>query len=397
MNTRNRFWIIRILALIGLALSIELAVVYHNANYDKTALYSFCSINDFIDCDGVAKTYLSQFLGIPLAWWGIFLYVFILFLTFVHKFNWKGLLAPLSAFKTPLKYISVLGLFSFMISMYLAGVSFFQIKKICILCFATYFIDLFISLVATNFKNGGYIDSFKASFKDFFEGVKNFKVAFILCLAAAVGFLTYSATTFDLVPHLKFNKSVRKYQVMKRNAYRIKGNTLGSSRAKVQVVVITDFVCPMCRINNIMIHRAVKEYRNISVKHYNYPLDKTCNKKLQMQMHPGACMMSATAIAAKRQGHYWDMASELYDKKPKTVKEIMQIADSLGLNQKRLWFDMNSELTQKTLEADLKYCDSIGVNATPVTIINGEKIVGIKSYEDLVDTLIRHGAVKRGK
>ena len=105
MNTRNRFWIIRILALIGLALSIELAVVYHNANYDKTALYSFCSINDFIDCDGVAKTYLSQFLGIPLAWWGIFLYVFILFLTFVHKFNWKGLLAPLSAFKTPLKYI----------------------------------------------------------------------------------------------------------------------------------------------------------------------------------------------------------------------------------------------------------------------------------------------------
>ena len=114
-------------------------------------------------------------------------------------------------------------------------------------------------------------------------------------------------------------------------------------------------------------------------------------------MHPGACMMSATAIAAKRQGHYWDMASELYDKKPKTVKEIMQIADSLGLNQKRLWFDMNSELTQKTLEADLKYCDSIGINATPVTIINGEKIVGIKSYEDLVDTLIRHGAVKRGK
>lgn len=397
MNTRNRFWIVRILALIGLALSIELAVVYYNANYDKTALYSFCSINDFIDCDGVARTYLSQCLGIPLAWWGIFLYLFILFLTFVHKFNWKGLLAPLSAFKTPLKYISVLGLFSFLISMYLAGVSFFQIKKLCILCFATYFIDLFISLVATNFKNGGYIDSFKASFKDFLEGVKNFKVAFILCLVAAVGFLTYSATTFDLVPHLKFNKSVRKYQVMKRNEYRIKGNILGSPKAKVEVTVITDFVCPMCRINNIMIHRAVKEYRNISVKHYNYPLDKACNKKLQMQMHPGACMMSTTAIAAKRQGHYWDMASELYDKKPKTVKEIMEIAKSLGLNEKRLWFDMNSQETLEALEADLEYCDSIGVNATPVTIINGEKIVGIKSYETLTDILIRHGAVKRGK
>ena len=58
---------IRVLALIGFALTVKLAMIYYSANYDQYALSSFCSINDFIDCDGVAKTTTSQFLGIPLA------------------------------------------------------------------------------------------------------------------------------------------------------------------------------------------------------------------------------------------------------------------------------------------------------------------------------------------
>ena len=35
--------------------------------------------------DGIAKTTESQFSGIPLAYWGMFLYLFITFLLFVDK------------------------------------------------------------------------------------------------------------------------------------------------------------------------------------------------------------------------------------------------------------------------------------------------------------------------
>ena len=121
MNITKRMWLIRIIALIGLGLSIELAIIYFRANFDESALYSFCSINSYIDCDGVAKSSYSQFAGIPLAWWGIFFYLFVLFMSFVDKINSK-IKTPLIVFKNPIKYISVLGLISFCISMTLASV-----------------------------------------------------------------------------------------------------------------------------------------------------------------------------------------------------------------------------------------------------------------------------------
>ena len=52
MNIDKRKLTIQILSIIGFALTIKLAMIYYVANYEKYALSSFCSINDFIDCDG---------------------------------------------------------------------------------------------------------------------------------------------------------------------------------------------------------------------------------------------------------------------------------------------------------------------------------------------------------
>ena len=71
-----------ILAVLGLFLSLELCKIYYDANFNQYALGSFCSVNDLIDCDGVAKTTYSQFLGVPLCLWGVLLYLFILLLFF---------------------------------------------------------------------------------------------------------------------------------------------------------------------------------------------------------------------------------------------------------------------------------------------------------------------------
>ncbi len=76
---------IALLAIIGIITTVKLAVIYYNANFNPYALSSFCSVNEFIDCDGIAKTTESQFFGVPLAYWGMFLYFFILLMLFVDK------------------------------------------------------------------------------------------------------------------------------------------------------------------------------------------------------------------------------------------------------------------------------------------------------------------------
>ena len=69
---------IGIIAAIGFITTIKLAIIYYNANFNPYALSSFCSVNDFIDCDGIARTTEAQFLGIPLAYWEC---------SFIHLFS----------------------------------------------------------------------------------------------------------------------------------------------------------------------------------------------------------------------------------------------------------------------------------------------------------------------
>lgn len=386
---------IQMLALIGLALTIKLAFIYYSANYDKYALSSFCSVNDFIDCDGAAKTNTAQFLGIPLAYWGMFFYLTVLFLTFVDKLKEIKFLRFLEVFKNPISYIAVLGVVAFVVSMILAGISLFGIHKLCILCVVTYLIDLIIALIATNgmFKN--IILAFKTTIIDFVNGAKKYFKTFIILMLISTAFLTYSGVSLNFVPHIKQRKDIMKYRKIKVNPYRVKGNILGNENADVIIELYSDYVCPLCYINNIMLHQAAKEFKNIKVIHHNYPLDKECNTYVSINIHPKACYMSKVAIAAREQGNYWGMASLLYEKQPKKDEDVMNLVDELGIDSKKFFADMYSSSVEKEILKEIDYAEELEIDATPTMIINGETYVGVKPYYDLKEILVKHGAKRK--
>lgn len=395
MKFDKQFVWIRVLAVIGLALSVKLAMIYYSANYDEYALSSFCSINDFVDCDGVARTNSSQFLGIPLAYWGIFFYMTVLFLTFAEKLKNIKFLGFLEVFKEPKAYVTFLGTLAFLFSMGLAGISIFKIHKICILCVVTYFIDFIIALIASNgmFKN--IVKAFKTTFFDFIDGAKKYTKTFIVLLILATSLLAYSGITLNFVPHIKHRKSLLKYRKIKYNPYRVKGNILGEENATVVVEVYSDYVCPLCYINNIMLHQAVSELKNIKIVHYNYPFDTTCNDGINYTMHPNACFMSKVAIASKEQGNYWEMNSLLYENKPQNLENAIELAKTVNFDINKFVKDVNSAKTAQILSNEINEGNKKVIDATPTMIINGEKVVGVKPYCKLKEILIKHGAEKK--
>lgn len=392
MNIDKKKLIIQILALVGLGLTIDLAYIYYTANYDKYALSSFCSINEFVDCDGAAKSVYSQFLGIPLAYWGMFFYLIILFLTFVDKLKNVRFLKFLEVFKEPKAYISTLGTIAFLCSMILAGLSVFKINKICILCVVTYFVDLAIALVASEGLARNVIEGFKTTVLDFIDGAKKYTKTFIVLLLLFLSFLAYTGITLNFVPNVKNYREINKYRKIKFNPYRVKGNVLGNENGDVIVEIYSDYVCPMCYIQNIMLHQAVKEFNNIKIVHHNYPMDRECNVLLDINLHPKACFMAKVALAAKEQGNYWEMASLLYENKPKKIEEAVKLAEQLNLDKDKFVSDLTSNKIAKSLKKEIDDANDISINATPTTIINGEQVVGIKPYYKLKEVLIQHGA-----
>ena len=179
---------------------------------------------------------------------------------------------------------------------------------------------------------------------------------------------------------------------MTYNPYRVKGNNLGPENANVVVELYSDYVCALCYIHNIMLHQAVKEFSNVKVIHYNFPFDTECNHYIDFNMHPGACFMSKGAIAAGKQGNYWEMSSLLYENQPHTMDDMLALADSLGFNREQFIEDFNSPETLHKIEDQVKKAKSMNLDATPTMFVNGEKYVGVKPYYQLKDILKEHGA-----
>lgn len=395
MNIDKKKLAIQILALFGLILSVKLACIYYVANYEKYALSSFCSINDFIDCDGAAKSSVSQFWGIPLAYWGIMFYITVLFMTFVDRLKKIKILGFLEVFKNPYSYIAFLGTIAFACSMILAGLSLFKIHKLCILCFITYFTDLVIAVIAASGSFKNLVKDFKTTFVDFIEGAKKYTKTFIVLLILAVSFFAYSGITYNFVPHVKKQKSILKYRKIKFNPYRVKGNVLGAQKADVVIELYSDYVCPLCYIHNIMLHQAAKEFSNVRINHHNYPFDKECNPYISVNMHPNACFMARGAIAARNQGNYWEMSSLLYENQPQNMDEMLKLADQLGFNRDKFLGDFESKNTSKEIENELEKAVDLEIDSTPTMFVNGEEIVGVKPYYELKEILIKHGAKPR--
>ena len=395
MNIDKKKLTVQILAFAGLLLSIKLACIYYVANYEKYALSSFCSINEFVDCDGAARSTVSQFWGIPLAYWGIFFYITVLFLTVVDRFKKFRFLKFLEVFKNSMSYISMLGTLAFTCSMVLAGLSIFKIHKLCILCFITYFIDLFIAIVASSGSFKNLVSSFKTTVIDFIAGAKQYTKTFIVLLILATSFLVYSGTTYSFVPHIKQQKAIMKYRNMKFNPYRVKGNTLGAEDGDVVIELYSDYVCPICYMENIMLHEAVKDFSNIKIIHHNLPFDKECNPYISINMHPNACFMAKGAIAAGKQGNYWEMSSLLYENQPTNINAMLKLAEQLGFNKDKFVKDLEADTTSKEIEKELIQANKLEIDSTPTIYINGDKIVGVKPYYELKDLLIEHGAKPR--
>lgn len=371
---------IALLALIGIVTTIKLAVIYFNANFNPYALPSFCSVSEFIDCDGIAKTTESQFFGIPLAYWGMFLYLFILFMLVVDKLKNVKFLKFLEVFKNPMAYIASLGLISFAISMILLCLSLFEIKKLCVLCAFTYILNLLIGFIAAS--GNGFVNSLKQSFTDFLDAVKikKYLIAFIAVMIAAIGFLAYTTTTMKFAPQVKHQRQFKEFTG--KNKYHVKGNVLGDKDAKIVIYTYSDYQCPICPVHNVMMHKLAKEVKGIKIVHRNLPLDTDCNVYLKGPFHKGSCVDARYSIAAEKQGKFWEMNDLLFDKKPQTEEDLLKLAKKLGFDMQKLQEDANSLETFEQVKKEIDDAYKHGIVGTPTTMINDEAHIGIKPYDE---------------
>ena len=142
----------------------------------------------------------------------------------------------------------------------------------------------------------------------------------------------------------------------------------GPANAPVKLVEFSDFQCPYCILATPQIQALLKAYNGqVSLTFKQFPLD----------MHSQAAAAALAAIAAQKQGKFWQMHDALFEQQGRLSPQIiMQIAGKIGLGLVRFKADMNSDEVKKTVARDLDDGEKAGVAGTPTLFVNGQRYNG---------------------
>lgn len=149
----------------------------------------------------------------------------------------------------------------------------------------------------------------------------------------------------------------------------------GAAMAPVTIVEFSDFECPFCGRAAPVLHEAVEEFPGkVRLVFFHYPLP----------MHEYALPAAKAAVAAQKQGKFWEMHDQLFEYQNElNDTKFKELATKLGLDMKKFEADFASDETEKKVMADRAQGRKVGVDSTPSVFINGRPYQYDESRESL--------------
>jgi len=110
-------------------------------------------------------------------------------------------------------------------------------------------------------------------------------------------------------------------------------------------------------------------------------------KNLPLKMHDQAQPAALAALAAGKQGMFWEYHDKLFAEKKITQPSFERIATELGLDLQKFKTDMQSKELTNHLRNDMVEAQQNGITGTPSIFINGRKLKQrtLSGFQKLID------------
>jgi protein-disulfide isomerase len=154
----------------------------------------------------------------------------------------------------------------------------------------------------------------------------------------------------------------------------------GSKKAKVEILMCTDFDCPFCARSVATLEQLEKDNpKKIALAFRHFPLP----------MHTNARAAHRAAVAADRQGEFWAMWALLFaNPKARSEAELEGFAKEIGLDVDRYEKDIADPDVDKLIDADIATCSALDVRGTPTFFLNGRALQGaqpVEKFQAIID------------
>ena len=365
-TARWPWWVALLCCLVGLSLSILLEKIHFKIHIDPS-YHSFCSFDRRVNCDVVARSSYAVFLGLPVAAWGIFAYAMggVVSLWGLRRRSQLAVACGLG-----------LGLLFAAGSLVLGAISAFLITAVCILCLATYGVNLLflVAMVLAARPSG-----FWATLAELPRVVQTRPRRVLVILG-----ITGAAILTLMAAHPGYWKNTAAASKTKPTAPTLPhgiepggGHYLGAERPVVTIIEFSDYECPYCRLAHNQLRELLERFpTRLRLVHRHYPLDQHCNSSMQGPMHENACFAAAVAECAGRQDRFWQANDYLFAEAHSLhALTNAEIAHDLDLDAKVLEKCLHEE-GPRAVALDLEEGNRLQIQGTPTFFIEGKTYVG---------------------
>jgi protein-disulfide isomerase/uncharacterized membrane protein len=369
------FYLVILVAVCGAALSTLLILQHYNQAHELGLVSMMCGDNTAGGCAAVNRSSYSEFLGIPLAAYGLTFYLSI------------GLLAGLSMLgdeqlrKPALQIGFVLVCGAVLVDLILFAIQAFGLDAFCNLCLSTYVCTALLFLLM--FRSGRRVS--KATVGVVFQSAAG-KMLFAGWLIGSVAIAFGSAAGSMMIAYQDPTKleerfsaaAVSEFQEAPLTTIDVSGApSKGPKDAPIQVVIYSDFLCPWCRQVAQSFQQHFNKWQGKVVIYYkNYPMDQLCNRHNAVDAHRGACFAALGGLCAQQQGKFWEYHDRAFERPPRDGRDrgVINIAQDIGLDTVAFKSCLASTPMQRTIQRQIEEAYAIGVNMTPRVYINGKRV-----------------------
>jgi len=166
---------------------------------------------------------------------------------------------------------------------------------------------------------------------------------------------------------------------------------LGLNTAPTKIWIFSDFQCPNCK-------RAAEPLKWLTLK---YPGQvQVIFKQLPLESHKKAKPAALAALAAGKQGKFWEFHDEIWKTRKINPDELLAHAQKLGLDIPRWTTDKDSTTLLNEIDYDTSLASALGLSGTPGLIVNGRVSKGwgsVFGLESTVKMAMRSVEELRGK
>lgn len=366
-------YIVVLFSLIGTVSSVIATQRYFEIQKSGFEEKSFCTINEFINCDAAYASPYAKLGNIPISGLGVAFYLGMAALTLFILIK-----APQENAYAGFGWLLSLG--GVGLSLYKAYVAFFVLHILCLVCLSIYIVNFVSFFSWHSFLKIGIKNWEALTLKQQFIPLSG---ATLLILGLGWGgtvaiqskvapIKSLGVSTEEVV---QFHFSQQPYPLEILNAAPIWGNP----NAKVTIIEFSDFECPFCKDLAFHVKPILNEFKNsVRFYFYHYPLDPKCNSIIQGKFHEWSCDAAMAATCAQKRGDFWSYHEDIFRKQKELEKSGMELL--LALAKKRGWDEnefrqcMEDPATLKTVQEMVDAGQKLFISGTPTVFINNRKV-----------------------